>query len=167
MPKGLANLMTRAEFLDLVRFLSELGKPGPYAIRPVPAIQRWKVLKAVPNDLANPVPSERCFRDQVLGAEPEQWDVAYAKVDGSLPLDEADLQKRRQGRLSCRVRSTFRRPGPVKCEVDSAAGRSTLDRRDARFRLGTVALDRPACGRPAFDHGSSRYGRPAITDDHG
>ena len=34
MPKGLANLMTRAEFLDLVRFLSELGKPGPYAIRP-------------------------------------------------------------------------------------------------------------------------------------
>ena len=31
MPKGLANLMTRAEFVDLVRFLSELGKPGPYA----------------------------------------------------------------------------------------------------------------------------------------
>ena len=56
MPKGLANLMTRAEFLDLVRFLSELGKPGPYAIRPVPAIQRWKVLKAVPTDLAKSVP---------------------------------------------------------------------------------------------------------------
>ena len=33
MPKGLVNLMTRAEFVDLVRFLSELGKPGPYAIR--------------------------------------------------------------------------------------------------------------------------------------
>ena len=47
MPKGLANLMTRAEFVDLVRFLSELGKPGPYAIRAVPAIQRWKVLKGV------------------------------------------------------------------------------------------------------------------------
>src|SRR4029077_16280801 len=27
MPKGLATLMTRAEFVDLVRFLSELGKP--------------------------------------------------------------------------------------------------------------------------------------------
>ena len=45
MPKGLANLMTRAEFVDLVRFLSELGKPGPYAIRATPAIQRWRVLE--------------------------------------------------------------------------------------------------------------------------
>ena len=45
MPKGLANLMTHAEFIDLVRFLSELGKPGPYAISSVPTIQRWRVLK--------------------------------------------------------------------------------------------------------------------------
>ena len=36
MPKGLVNFMTRAEFVDLVRFLSELGKPGPYAIRSTP-----------------------------------------------------------------------------------------------------------------------------------
>jgi len=28
MPKGIGNLLTRAEFVDLVRFLSELGKPG-------------------------------------------------------------------------------------------------------------------------------------------
>ena len=48
MPKGLANLMTHAEFVDLVRFLSELGKPGPYAIRTTPTIQRWRVLEAGP-----------------------------------------------------------------------------------------------------------------------
>ena len=48
MPKGLVNLMTHAEFVDLVRFLSELGRPGPYAIRTTPTIQRWRVLKAVP-----------------------------------------------------------------------------------------------------------------------
>ena len=29
MPNGLADLLTRAEFRDLIRFLSELGKPGP------------------------------------------------------------------------------------------------------------------------------------------
>ena len=45
MPKGLVNLMTHAEFVDLVRFLSELGKPGPYAIRTTPTIQRWRVLR--------------------------------------------------------------------------------------------------------------------------
>ena len=40
MPKGLTNTATRGELLDLVRFLSELGKPGPYALRPSPTIQR-------------------------------------------------------------------------------------------------------------------------------
>jgi putative heme-binding domain-containing protein len=89
MPKGLANLMTRAEFIDLVRFLSELGKPGPYAIRAVPAIQRYRVLKAVSEDLATAVPAGGAFRDRVLRAEPERWDVAYAKVNGSLPLEQA------------------------------------------------------------------------------
>ena len=36
MPKGLANLMTHAEFVDLVRFLAELGKPGPCCLRTLP-----------------------------------------------------------------------------------------------------------------------------------
>ncbi len=89
MPKGLANLMTKAEFLDLVRFLSELGKPGPYAIRPVPTFQRYKVLKAVPEELAQLVPTGSVFDEQILRAEPSRWDVVYAKVDGSLPLEEA------------------------------------------------------------------------------
>jgi putative heme-binding domain-containing protein len=88
MPKGLANLMTRAEFIDLVRFLAELGKPGPYAIRATPAIQRWRVLRSVPEDLAASVPEKERFRDQVLRAEADRWATAYAKVAGSLPLDE-------------------------------------------------------------------------------
>jgi len=88
MPKGLVNLMTRAEFVDLVRFLSELGKPGPYAIPATPAIQRWRVLKSVPVGLASSVPDPDRFRDQVLRAEPHRWGTAYAKLAGSLPLDE-------------------------------------------------------------------------------
>ena len=88
MPKGLANLMTRAEFVDLVRFLSELGKPGPYAIRPTLTIQRWKVLKPTSEALSGSVPDQDLLRDQVLRAEPNRWATAYAKVAGSLPLDE-------------------------------------------------------------------------------
>ena len=99
MPKGLVNLMTRAEFVDLVRFLSELGKPGPYAIRATPAIQRWKVLKPVPEALSMSVPDKDLFRDQVLQAEPGRWVTAYAKVAGSLPLDELTALDRRQGPL--------------------------------------------------------------------
>jgi putative heme-binding domain-containing protein len=121
MPKGLANLMTRSEFLDLVRFLSELGKPGPYAIPPVPAIQCWKVFKAVSSELANSVPEGTALRDQILRAPLEKWDVAYAKVDGSLPLDEVKSKSSGnvfylQGAID--VSST----GPVKVQADSAAG---------------------------------------------
>ena len=88
MPKGLVNLMTRAEFVDLVRFLSELGKPGPYAIPGTPTIQRWKVLQSVPEVLARSLPDPDRFRDHILRAEPNRWKTAYAKLAGSLPLDE-------------------------------------------------------------------------------
>ena len=61
MPKGLANLMTHAEFVDLVRFLAELGKPGPYAIRTLPTIQRWRVLKQAAPALATSIPDTTHF----------------------------------------------------------------------------------------------------------
>jgi putative heme-binding domain-containing protein len=141
MPKGLANLMTRGEFLDLVRFLSELGKPGPYAIRPVPAIQRWKILKSVPKDLAKSVPEGSVFRDQVLGAPPAEWDVAYAKVDGSLPLEEAISRSGGkvvylQGGIDVSA------AGAVKVQADSAAGvRLWID--DLPAAPGSAALSAP------------------------
>jgi putative heme-binding domain-containing protein len=88
MPKGLVNLMTRAEFVDLVRFLSELGKPGPYGIRANPAIQRWRVRKSVPEALSSTIPEKDLLREQLLRAEPDRWVTTYAQVGGSLPLDE-------------------------------------------------------------------------------
>jgi putative heme-binding domain-containing protein len=75
MPKGLSNLLTRAEFVDLVRFLSELGKPGPYALRSTPTIQRWRVLKSPLDEI-----------DGVLKADPGQWLPAYSEVAGTLPI---------------------------------------------------------------------------------
>ncbi|MEZ6044430.1 MAG: HEAT repeat domain-containing protein [Planctomycetaceae bacterium] len=36
MPKGLVDNMTRQEFLDLVRFIHELGRPGPFATPNIP-----------------------------------------------------------------------------------------------------------------------------------
>lgn len=88
MPKGLVDFMTRAEFLDLVRFLSELGKPGPYGIRSTPTVQRWRFMKPVPAELREAVPEADAFRSRVLDADPAQWLPAYSKVGGELPLDE-------------------------------------------------------------------------------
>ena len=81
MPKGLVNFMTRAEFVDLLRFLSELGKPGPYAIHTTPTIQRWRMLKPVPSS-----------PDEALKADATHWLPAYALVPGTLPLDEFAAQ---------------------------------------------------------------------------
>jgi hypothetical protein len=64
MPAGLADLLTDAEFLDLVRFLSELGKPGPFAVTAAPVIRRWRV----PDAAGVEVP-------------------AYSLVAGALPAD--------------------------------------------------------------------------------
>ena len=102
MPKGLANLMTHAEFVDLVRFLAELGKPGPYAIRTIPTIQRWRVLKSVSPALATAIPDTDLFHDQVLKADQSRWTTAYARVAGSLPLDELTAQARRDDPLPAR-----------------------------------------------------------------
>jgi hypothetical protein len=61
------------------------------------------------------------FRDQVLRAPPERWDVAYAKVDGSLPLDE--LKSTSGGDvLYLQGAIDVSAAGPVKVQADSAAG---------------------------------------------
>src|SRR5262249_50202190 len=88
MPKGLVNLMTHAECLDLVRSLSERGNPGPNAIRTTPTIQRWRVLKPVSSGLPEGVPDAGTLPDEVLHAAPERWGTVYARVSGALPLNE-------------------------------------------------------------------------------
>lgn len=87
MPKGLANFLTHNEFLDLAKFVSELGKPGDYAIRSQPTVQRWRVLGPTPESLTKGLPSEQQLRDEVLGSD--AWQPLYAKVCGELPLADA------------------------------------------------------------------------------
>src|SRR5262249_51750625 len=62
------------------------GKPGPYAVRSVPTVQRWRFLKPVPSDLAATVPNADAFRAEVLGADSSHWLPAYARTAGDLPL---------------------------------------------------------------------------------
>lgn len=86
MPQGLPNLMTRQEFVDLIRFLSELGKPGDYARKTTPTIQRWRVLSNPPEELNAPAPDNQVIQT-VLNAPETAWSSAYAKFHGDLPLE--------------------------------------------------------------------------------
>ena len=59
MPAGLAEPLTRGELVDLVRFLSELGKIGPYSVGKARVVRRWQVLdnsQSVRTALGHPGP---------------------------------------------------------------------------------------------------------------
>jgi len=77
MPAGLADLLTDAEFLDLVRFLSELGKPGPYAVIAAPVVRRWRALD--PAGVAVPAYST------VSGVLPAEWPSATCEINVVTP----------------------------------------------------------------------------------
>jgi len=86
MPKGLVNFMTHSELLDLISFLSELGKPGNYAIRSTARMQRYRLLGQASDSVLDHVPTLPVFEDAVLHAK--TWEPAYACVNGELPLSE-------------------------------------------------------------------------------
>jgi hypothetical protein len=78
--------LRRDEFVDLVRFLSELGKEGDYKIKGENTLRRWKVLNYSPT--LNEVMNKDGFR--ALGKENPgyAWSPAYSKVNGELPIAE-------------------------------------------------------------------------------
>ncbi len=88
MPQGLTKFLTHDEFLDLARFIAELGKPGPYAVRTIPTVQRWQVLKAPSQALLDEVPNVEVLREQVLDTPASVWTTVYGTARGDFPLAE-------------------------------------------------------------------------------
>ena len=121
MPQGLTKFLTQNELIDLVRFLSELGKPGRYAVRSTPRMQRWRVLADVPALLAQKVPDEEEFEDALVHAENVPWQPAYARVDGTLPLDQL-AEETQQTVLYVRGDVDVTSSGRVGFQIESADG---------------------------------------------
>jgi len=85
MPAGLADSITRGELLDLVRFLSELGKVGsPFSVGRARVARRWEVAESAPEagrDL------RVSAKEVAAGSDPRvRWRPAYSQVAGTLPL---------------------------------------------------------------------------------
>jgi putative heme-binding domain-containing protein len=90
MPEGLTDQLTKQEFADLVKYLTELGKVGgPFAPSKVRFVRRWQVIDPTPANL------NQFRRTRVSAAaeadNPFAWSPTYSKVGGDLPL--ADLPK--------------------------------------------------------------------------
>ncbi|MCB1230629.1 MAG: c-type cytochrome, partial [Verrucomicrobiae bacterium] len=86
MPPGLTAQLREDEFVDLVRFLSELGKDGEFKTPPNRFVRHWQVLQ----------PHERTrdaighYGEKIFAEDFKTyiWTPLYARVDGSLPADE-------------------------------------------------------------------------------
>ena len=92
MPPGLTASLRRDEFVDLVRFLSELGKDGPFKAPPGRFVRSWQVLQGSPQIGAKMSASSVALvttEDPLL-----QWRPAAGTVGGQLPLEELPPSKR-------------------------------------------------------------------------
>ncbi|MCA9077828.1 MAG: HEAT repeat domain-containing protein [Planctomycetaceae bacterium] len=119
MPKGLMKFMTDAEFLDLVKFLSMLGKPGTeYAIRQTQRVQRWRVMTSAPKELVSGPVDETLLEDYLAGNP--AMESAYSRVNGELPLDE--LTKSAGPVLFLQAEFDVTQAGEIGVRLDSAEG---------------------------------------------
>lgn len=86
MPAGLSDKLTHQELVDLVRFLSELGKVGGLQVSRDRVVRTWQVLQ----------PSKdvtyRLRRTRLASVTEDDpvftWQPAYSRVSGELPLND-------------------------------------------------------------------------------
>lgn len=88
MPAGLTDELTREELVDLVRFLSELGKVGDYAPSLARVARRWEVLRSDASGSSN---FNRGTVQQAMSGPSNLWTPFYSRVSGNLDLAEMPL----------------------------------------------------------------------------
>jgi putative heme-binding domain-containing protein len=140
MPEGLTSGLTRAELRDLIRFLSDLGKPGPFRLPDRPLVRRWEENageKWIPRygTVAGDLPLEELASDastlrfQVEVLQPGKFVFTANLPDGVTPLDlpglfgGADLPAGRRT-IQLRVDRALRKGTPLQIEITPAPGGS-------------------------------------------
>jgi putative heme-binding domain-containing protein len=83
MPPGLTASLRKDEFLDLIAFLSQVGREGEFKVPPQNYVRRWRVLTPSPDlGRVHNLAGDRLF----VSADPAlSWLPAYSSVEGALP----------------------------------------------------------------------------------
>ncbi|MDG3004025.1 PVC-type heme-binding CxxCH protein [Paludisphaera mucosa] len=121
MPAGLTEPLTRPELVDLVRFLSELGKIGDYAVSKERVLRRWRALASTKEAATAMIRSS--VEAVIQGQDALPWKTAYATVGGRLVPSELPANPRVSGAPPMTlVRSDVEvtTPGAVRLKFDSA-----------------------------------------------
>ncbi|MFP6656769.1 MAG: sorbosone dehydrogenase, partial [Pirellulales bacterium] len=156
MPAGLVDSLTRGELTDLVAFLSQLGKEGPFSIGQRRWVRHWEVVAATEENL------DYVRRTGVSAAadssESLAWAKTYSLVSGNVPLAGVPvltIPARKLKTSILRFRLEVTSPGKVQLNSDSIAAAgiwvdgSSLEPRPAMqidleqgVHTVTVAVDR-------------------------
>jgi putative membrane-bound dehydrogenase-like protein len=83
MPAGLLDALGGQERLDLFRFLSELGKPGPFDATQGSVARVWRVRTGLHTQ--EQFGEETVLRSDLTSTD---WTPVVARVDGSVPVDD-------------------------------------------------------------------------------
>jgi putative heme-binding domain-containing protein len=125
MPEGLTDSLSKQEFSDLVRFLSELGKIGPFAPNKARVVRRWQMIDPTNSNL------ELFRRNRIsTAADPDAtftWSPAYAGVSGDLPLLELakfSVWSNTAEQTVLRFQLDITTPGTVRLKLNSITGLS-------------------------------------------
>jgi len=122
MPAGLVDTLTQAEIADLVRFLSELGKVGPYAVSKSPLVRRWQTPVATKENLTF---IQRQGLPAVIGnAHALTWTNIYSRVAGDLPVEDLATFSGPQAEKLCflRVQLDVAAAGKLALRLDNRPG---------------------------------------------
>jgi putative heme-binding domain-containing protein len=139
MPDGLTDDLTRAEFVDLVRFLSELGKVGPYSVSKSRLVRRWQALE--PTAAAR----EALGGGGLIGVVQDPsliWTPAYSTVAGVLPA--ADLPPGPRGLSMVRFQVEASTAGKAAIRLNGVQGLNLWLDRTPVEPMELTAVDIPA-----------------------
>ncbi|MES2709466.1 MAG: PVC-type heme-binding CxxCH protein [Verrucomicrobiota bacterium] len=143
MPPALTASLRRDEFIDLVRFLAELGKEGDYKVQADGLIRRWRLAQPTP-ELSQLINRDGLRALTVADQPGLAWLPAYGTVKGDLPLEDMPVVKLYQ--ISGRVAQgevSVTTPGKVTLKFADPAGIKAWVGQQEITPAATVTLDLP------------------------
>jgi putative heme-binding domain-containing protein len=147
MPAGLIDALPEQERLDLIRFLTELGKPGPFDAARGNVARLWRLRQGTHRDEQFESSGAMAGLLQERG-----WNPVATLVDGRLPQPEMEEALRTTNRnnansmvaLWAHARFRTSQAGPVRLNFEGAAGAQVWVAGKPATGAGNITVELPA-----------------------
>jgi putative heme-binding domain-containing protein len=142
MPGSLVDDLSQQELIDLTRFLSELGKEGPYAVGQQSYARVWQT--PVPNPENHTLLNRQGTPIVLDAAGPLTWASQYSRVSGELPV-EGLTQQRFGGNAQlvgfARSKFTVSTAGKLGLKFNSTKGLAVWVDQEGQIPKETIEVD--------------------------